>query len=78
MPRFTFPFHAAGILAPAASPAHLPRGRIIAMPWTLAFAPTEDDLKEDFFGLPVATFAPPPTPPEEAAPGDADTPGDED
>jgi hypothetical protein len=39
---------------------------------TLAFAPTAEDLDEDFFGLPVATFAPPPPPPDEAPDGQDD------
>ncbi len=30
------------------------------MPPTLAFAPTEDDLQDDLFTVPVLTFAPPP------------------
>lgn len=38
------------------------------MPGTLAFAPTPADLDEDFFSVPVLTFAPPAapaTPPQE-------------
>ncbi len=42
------------------------------MPWTLAFAPTAEDLEEDFFGLPVATFALPPGPAEDEAPAETD------
>jgi hypothetical protein len=73
MPRFTIPFHACPILVPGRPPAHLPPGRIIAMPWTLAFAPTTEDLEEDFFGLPIATFAPPPGQPEEEPPAEEDS-----
>jgi hypothetical protein len=72
MPRFTLPFHDCPILAPGHRPTHLPPERIIAMPWTLAFAPTAEDLEEDFFGLPVATFASPQTPAEHAARRDED------
>jgi hypothetical protein len=43
------------------------------MPWTLAFAPTAEDLDEDFFGLPVATFAPPPGQTEDEAPQNEDS-----
>jgi hypothetical protein len=39
---------------------------------TLAFAPTAEDLDEDFFGLPVATFAPPPGQPEDEEPSGED------
>lgn len=33
---------------------------------TLAFAPSEEDLEDDFFGIPAAAFALPPQAAEEA------------
>jgi hypothetical protein len=75
MPRFTIPFHARAILVIEHKPAHLPPGRTLTMPWTLAFAPTAEDLEEDFFGLPVATFAPPQGQTEDEAPKNEDNDG---
>jgi hypothetical protein len=65
-------FHDRATLACGRPVSHLPRGRITNMQPTLAFAPTAEDLEEDFFGLPVATFAPPPPPPDEAPDGQDD------
>jgi hypothetical protein len=36
------------------------------MQFTTAYAPTHDDLAEDFFGVPVLTMIPPPATPEDA------------
>lgn len=35
------------------------------MPGTIAFVPTQDDLDDDLFSVPVLTFAPPAPPAEE-------------